>query len=205
MHRVIGLTASILVTASTVCFAVAIIAGAATVSYGSSLILAWAYVALVGTLAVEAGEDRKSAGQTGMAFGVLYAAFATSVYFIQLTTVAHGTASSELLISLSYRELGSLMFNLDLLAYGLMAMSTFFIGLSMNPNAKPDRVLRLLLLFHGAFAPVTLLLPILNVFGTMTDGAGAATGVLILFAWCLYFTPIGVLAIYHFRAREGDP
>jgi hypothetical protein len=152
-----------------------------------------------------ARDSERVAAQAGVAFGILYAGFVTSVYFVQLTTVLHQAASADILKLLSYQELGSLMFNLDLLGYGLMAISTLFIGLTVIGVRRVDHWLKLLLILHGVFAPMCILLPILNVFGAMPRASGEATGIAVLLFWCAYFTPVGILSIYHFRTRDGLP
>jgi len=137
-----------------------------------------------------------------VAFGVLYAGFVTTVYFVQLTTVLHQSTVPDVLKLLTYRELGSLMFNLDLLGYGLMSISTFFIGLTVIGSSRTDRWLRLLLLVHGVFAPMCVALPILDVFAAMPRASGDATGIAVLLFWCAYFTPLGALAIRHFASQR---
>jgi hypothetical protein len=134
----------------------------------------------------------------------MYAGFVTTVYFVQLTTVLHQNAAPEILKLLTYQELGSLMFNLDLLGYGLMSISTFFIGLTVIGSNRISRCLRLLLLVHGVFAPMCIAMPILNIFETMPRSSGDATGIAVLLFWCAYFTPVGILAVIQFaRSQRG--
>src|SRR5690606_25387496 len=153
----------------------------------------------------EAEPERASAAYAGIAFGAIYAVLIGAVYFIQLTTVRHGTAPEDILGVLSYETPGSLIFNLDLLGYGTLAISTFFAGLALRPRTRRDRALKVLLMLHGVFAPVSFALPILNVFGTMSAEDGADIGIMVLVGWCLYFLPIGVLAFLHFRAAGLGP
>ncbi len=200
MSRTIGIAASAALTAAIAVFAASMLMGSPTLSYVSSLLLSFAYVTLVGVLAGETGADRQAAALIGVAFASMYSSMVAVVYFIQLTTVAQASAAPAVLDALSYAELGSLMFNLDLLGYGLMSISTFFVGLAMRPENGRDRLLRILLLLHGVFAPACLLMPVLNVFGSMPKGSGTSIGILILTAWCVYFAPIGILSILHFRS-----
>jgi hypothetical protein len=69
--------------------------GSENASYVASLVLAWAYLVLAGSLAAAAATDRRVAAKAGTAFATLYAAFATSVYFVQLTTVLHQSAPPD--------------------------------------------------------------------------------------------------------------
>ena len=110
-------------------------------------------------------------------------------------------ASADILAVLSYAQHGCLMFDLDLFGYGMMAASTFFIGVGMIATSKADRILRLLLMLHGVFAPACILLPIFNVFGSMKGDSGDLVGVAVLLAWCVYFLPVAVLSFLHFRTQ----
>ena len=197
MNRTLGLISAVAVAAAIVAFAASMMAGQEYASYATSMVLSWAYLLLASSFSATASDDHRAAGQAGTAFATLYAGFVTTVYFVQLTTVLHRTGSVEILNLLAYQELGSLMFNLDLLGYGFMALSTLCIGLTI---ATPSRVgwwLKVLLIGHGAFAPVCVALPILNIFGTMPKGEGGSVGVTILTAWCAYFLPISILAFFY--------
>ena len=57
-----------------------------------------------------------------------------------------------------------------------------------------------MLLAHGAFAPVCLALPIIDVFGSMPRASGVGIGVAISFGWCAYFLPVALLAFVHLRS-----
>ena len=204
VNRTIGVVSSSLLTLAVALFAISMFIGAANLSYGSSLILSCAYVVVVAALSAESTADRKAAAYAGLAFATLYSAFATTVYFVQLTTVLHQTAAPEILNMLSYRELGSLMFNLDLLGYAFMSASTFFIGLTLWPGTGADRALKILLIVHGVFAPACVVLPISNIFGSMADASSANIGVAALIFWCAYFTPVGILLVYHFKKGGSE-
>lgn len=63
------------------------------------------------------------------------------------------------------------MFSYDLLGYALMALSTFFVGLTIEVKSKPDKCLKGLLLVHGIFFISCLVMPILGLFSTDMQGA----------------------------------
>jgi len=202
MNTAIGLIAASLLTGALALFAASMMLGAPPLSFASSLVISWAYVAFASAVAAEAPLDRQAAALAGIAFAAMYSGLNTVVYFVQLTTVAQASASAEIVQALSFNELGSLMFNLDLLGYGLMSISTLFVGLALQPANAGDRVLRLLLIVHAVFAPVCVLLPVLNVFGSMPRAGGNSFGILVLLSWCAYFAPIGVLSVRHFAIRR---
>lgn len=204
MNRFLGAFAGIVVAAATVAFAVSMLIGNPPLSWGTSLVLSWGYVVLASSFAAEASEARKAAAYSGLAFSVLYAGFVGVVYFVQLTTVLQGKVSADVLMVLSYAEHGSLMFDLDLFGYAMLAASTFFVGLSMVARSRPDRILQILLMLHGVFAPACVLLPIFDVFGSMNGAVGDSVGVAVLLFWCAYFLPVALLAFVHFRAEAAS-
>lgn len=203
MHISMGLVASITLAAVLALFALSMGIGQASLSYAASLGLSWAYVVLAASLLAETTPGGQSAGLAGLAFAAMYSGLVTVVYFVQLTTVARAAAAPDVLAALSYEQLGSLMFNLDLLGYALMSVSTFFVGLSMRPIGTSDRVLQVLLLVHGIFAPVCVLLPMLDVFGAMPREGGNAVGIMVLVGWCVYFAPIALLSVAHYYRRAA--
>ena len=94
-----------------------------------------------------------------------------------------------------------LLFNLDLLGYGIMALSTFFIGLTINVKNKTDKILKYLLLIHGVFFLGCFIMPMTGVFAN-TDGSNSMVGIIALEFWCLYFLPIGILSYIHFKNNK---
>ncbi|MBQ1407315.1 MAG: hypothetical protein IIY88_04180, partial [Eubacterium sp.] len=94
-----------------------------------------------------------------------------------------------------------LIFNYDLLGYGIMALSTFFTGLSMKAKNKTDKWLKALMMIHGVFYISCTFMPITGMFIKMTSGGDGIGGRLALVAWCVYFLPIGILSFLHYRKR----
>lgn len=66
----------------------------------------------------------------GFAFAVVYAVLILLVYFVQTTSVRLDNLNEQGIRILNFQR-GGLLFNYDLLGYGMMALSTFFIGLSI--------------------------------------------------------------------------
>ena len=102
---------------------------------------------------------------------------------------------------LDYRK-GGLLFNYDLLGYGMMALSTFFLGLSMEPDGKADKWLRALLLIHGVFFLSCFVMPMTGMFIGLANSDGGNGGTVALLLWCAYFLPVGVLSYLHFRKKR---
>jgi hypothetical protein len=200
MNRHLGIFSSLGTTLTTDMFAIGMLIGSNYLSYLVCMILAWFYLIFVCSLLPEISPDRRAFGYAGLAFAGLYSMQNGCVYFIQLTTVTYRSASPEIMEVISYETLGSMMFNLDLLGYGLMALSTFFIGIALVACTRTDRWLKTLLMIHGIFALSCILLPLLNVFSADSQG-GSLAGTIALLFWCLYATPLWVLGFIHFKKR----
>ena len=85
----------------------------------------------------------------------------------------------------------------------MMALSTFFIGLSVKAENKADKWLKYLLIIHGAFFPGCFIMPMTGVFTNMAGGSSGG-GYLALLIWCIYFMPIGILSFIHFGRNDKD-
>lgn len=204
MNKKLGLYSAVAVTATIILFAAAMLRGSNYISYFVSMLLSWEYILLICSFLTEITGERKALAYGSLAFACLYGVFINLVYFTQLTTVANQTASSDALQVLSFESLGSLMFNFDLYGYGMMAISTCLIGIAMKPANKTDQWLKALLIIHGIFAPASVLLPMLNVFNSGSGEGGDFIGTLVLFLWCAYFTPIGILSFMHFKLKVRE-
>jgi hypothetical protein len=136
-----------------------------------------------------------------MTFAAVYAVLIFIVYFAMLTTVRmNGSLSEEVLSIISFEHLGSLFFNYDLLGYGFMGLSTFFVGFTISPNGKSAKALQWLLWIHGVFFISCLLLPMLPLF-TPGMAGGEIGGTLALLVWCAYFLPVCILSRRYFKNR----
>ena len=124
------------------------------------------------------------------------------VYFAQLTTVNNEQLTEQAANLLEMGKCG-LIFNYDLLGYGIMALSTFFTGLSMKAKNKTDKWLKALMMIHGVFYFSCTFMPITGMFLKMTSGGDGIGGRLALVAWCVYFLPIGILSFLHYRKDES--
>lgn len=169
-------------------------------SYAVCIVLSFGYLALTCVFAVTAAPEKKASAYFGMALATVYAVFINLVYYSQLTTVLHETAGVDVLAAITYQP-GSWMFNLDLFGYGVMSLSTFFIGLSVNAGSRAEKWMRGLMLAAGVFALSSIAMPTLNLF---SDEGSDIFGILALEFWCLYFTPVMVLAAGYFKRCIKD-
>ena len=182
-------------------FAVCMLTGPIALCYGSSIAIAFGLMLMNSAFYRFSRPDAKAAAMCAVAFGAIYAFCNGMVYFVQLSTVRNTALTGVALQLLDYRTFG-MMFDLDMLGYCLMALSTVFAGLTIRVRDKGDRALKILLLVHGVFAPMCFIMPILGLFSGDMQGA-EWIGTAILEFWCAYFLPVGILSYRYFSRQES--
>ena len=200
MNRKIGMVSSLVTMLAVASFALCMLLNSLMGSYLASMFIAWGFLPMVCAFAARARDEARAAALTGVAFAAVYCVLIAVVYFTQLTAVRLSPLSEEALSILDYTRFG-LFFSLDLLGYAFMALSTFFLGLTINPTGRADRWLRGLLMVHGVFAVTCVVFPILGLFKPGMAG-GDLIGVLVLEFWCAYFLPVCALAYRFFKCAE---
>ena len=200
MNRILSRTGAVIVTVTVFLFAVCIIAGFPFGYYLVCMFLPIGYVMTAAGFQHESSENTRAAANIGMAFAVVYTVLVLLVYFAQTTTVRLEKLNEQAAEILDYRR-GGLLFNYDLLGYGMMALSTFFSGLSIRAENKTDLWLKRLMLIHGIFFISCFFMPMTGMFTGMADDEGSGGYIALLF-WCAYFLPIGVLAWKHFSTEK---
>lgn len=198
----IGFYSAATAALSTVIFAISMLVSNSLLSFGICMLLSWSYITLTCAFAAQVKQDKKAFAYAGMAFACVYAVFINLVYFTQLTTVNQQAASADILKILTF-EPGSWIFAFDIFGYGMMAVSTFFIGLTVKAESKADKWLKTLLMLHGIFAPVCVIFPMLNLFSSAGSvEQGSNMGVVALEGWCLFFIPTMIFAAKHFKDKN---
>jgi len=194
---------------SVAAFAIAMIFGLISgidvgfVYYFVCIFIAVGYIMFAAALIRTEGKPLMTVGLAGLAFAVVYAVLIFIVYYAMLTTVRmNGALGDETLSIISYEHLGSLFFNYDLLGYGFMGLSTFFVGFAIVPKNKGDKALRALLWIHGIFFLSCFIMPMFPVFTPDMSG-GSTIGMLVLLVWCAYFLPVCVLGWKYFKTKES--
>lgn len=200
MNRIIPRIGAAAVTITVFLFAVFIITGFPEGQYFVCSLLPMGYIMMSAGFRHESGDDRRIPADVGMIFAAVYAVLVLLVYFSQNTYVRLETLNEQASGILLFRP-GSLVFCYDLLGYGMMSLSTLFLGLSMKPCSKPDKWLRYLMMIHGAFFPGCFIMPMTGVFSGTSGPDGMGGNIALLF-WCVYFIPIGVLAFLHFSEKK---
>ena len=70
---------------------------------------------------------------------------------------------------------------------------------AIEEKKKSDKVLKWLMLIHGIFFIVCLIMPMTGILVQTADSDSSKGGVIALECWCVYFVPIGILSFTHFR------
>lgn len=198
MNRRIAVSSARINTAAVLSFALCMLFGFDEGSYFSSMFIALSFIPMVGGYAYFSDEKTTLAGNAAFAFAGIYTTVILLVYFAQLTTVRLTDLSPEVRSLLDFRQFG-LMFNFDLLGYAVMALSTFFAGLTIAGETKADCWLRWLLLIHGLFFISCITAPMLGLF---KPNGPKWIGTAVLEFWCAYFCPIGILSSVYFARRD---
>lgn len=198
MNRTIPKIGAAVVTITVFLFAVCMIIDFSFGSYLVCMFLPLGYIMMAVGFQYESCEERRVPANIGVAIAVIYAVLILLVYFAQTTSVRAEDLNEQAIRILDYQR-GGLLFNYDLLGYGMMALSTFFIGLSINPTSKADKWLKCLMMVHGVFFISCFIMPMTGVFTDMASEEAGNGGTIALLGWCAYFIPIGVLAYRHFQ------
>ena len=199
INRNIAKAGALIVACSVLLFAICMLIPFHFGSYFVCMLLAIGYVMMAAGFSCESDAAHQVAAKAGMAFAVIYATLVLLVYFAQITTVRLDTITDQAVRLLDYSR-GGLMFNYDLLGYGMMALSTFFLGLTIHGRNPVDQWLKRLMILHGIFFFGCFIMPMTGVFRSMAGGETSMGGVIALECWCAYFLPVGILAFAHFCA-----
>lgn len=203
MNKTIACVGSIIVTITVFLFALCMVIPFNFGSFFVCMFLAMGYVMMAVGFCHESDENHKVAANIGVVFATIYVVLILLVYFAQTTAVRLDSLDEQAIRILDF-ERGGLLFCYDLLGYGMMALSTFFIGLTINAKTKADKWLKYMMIIHGVFFFGCFIMPMTGVFSSMSDGEASKGGVIALEFWCAYFLPIGILSIVHFRKNDKN-
>ena len=201
MNRLISKIGAAIVTLTVFLFAMFMIVDFPFSSYLVCMFLPIGYIMMAAGFHHESAEEQRVSANIGMIFSAIYAVLIFLVYFAQTTTVGLEDINEQAIKILDYQR-GGLLFNYDLLGYGMMALSTFFIGLSIKAESKSDKWLKYLMMIHGVFFISCFIMPMTGVFTSMANGDNGSGGTIALLFWCAYFIPIGILSYKHFGKEK---
>ena len=109
--------------------------------------------------------NHKVAANTALVFAGVYAVLELLVYYAYTTAVRLDSSTNAALEIIGYGRFG-LFFSYNQLGYAVMALATFFIGLTIIANSRSDKWIKELLMVHGVFLRACFIIPILGLFHT---------------------------------------
>ena len=169
MNQLLAKIGAAIVTVTVFLFAVFILCSFNFGSYLVCMFLPIGYIMMSAGFHHESSEQTRVAATIGLVLSAVYAVLILLVYYAQTTTVRLEEMNDQAARVLDYQK-GGLLFNYDLLGYGMMALSTFFIGLSIRAETKPDRWLKWLMIIHGVFFLSCFFMPMTGMFTHMAEG-----------------------------------
>lgn len=161
MNRLISKIGAAIVTVTVFLFAVCLITDFSFGSYFVCMFLPIGYIMMSAGFHHESDEEHKVAANVGMIFSAVYAVLIFLVYFAQTTNVRLDDMNEQALKILDFKR-GGLIFSYDLLGYGMMSLSTFFIGLTIKVKSRADKWLKYLMMIHGAFFISCFIMPMME-------------------------------------------
>ena len=203
MNQRISKTGAALVTLTVFLFSIFMNVDFPVGSYLVCMFLPIGYIMMAAGFHYESAEEQRVSANVGLIFSAIYAGLVFLVYYAQTTSVRLEALNAQAIRILDFQR-GGLLFNYDLLGYGMMALSTFFIGLSIKPNSKSDKWLKYLMLLHGVFFISCFIMPMTGIFASMANGNNGNDSTIALLFWCAYFMPIGILSYRHFKYAEKE-
>lgn len=201
MNEKIAKIGSFVVIVSVIIFAICMLIPFDFGSYFICMLLPIGFLMMTAGFLIECENDKKVSGIVGIILAAVYIVLILLVYFAQTTVVQQGQLNDQAMQIINYKR-GGLIFCYDLLGYGMMALSTFFTGMTIIEKTKGDKVLKWLMMIHGIFFIGCFLIPMTGVFSNMSDNGSGIGGVVALEFWCAYFLPIGILSYRHFGKRK---
>ena len=141
MNRKIGMIGAVINWITVLAFAICMLIDFSFGSYFVCIFLSLSFIMMIASFENECKIENKVAGKIALALACIYSVLILIVYYTQCTTVINEQLSDNAIKILDYKYMG-LLFNIDLLGYAVMALSTFFIGLTINVKNKKDKILK---------------------------------------------------------------
>lgn len=164
------------------------------------------FITMIASLHSLVPPEKRLYTRLALAFASVYAAFCTTVYFLQLCVVrTNPLGLSTDVVRLIKMEPGAAGFAVDMLGYGFMCLAAAALVPTVTGTTVRDRWLRGLLIVKAVMGVPTIIFPAL--VGPATVGGDASTstyGALALAVWCVLFMPIAALFAARFRAMDKE-
>jgi hypothetical protein len=201
----LGFWSAVAVTLMLIAFPLSLIFDSLDMAYGSSFLLAPAFVTMMVSIHHYAAPEKKVWSQLGLSFAVIYAVMCSLTYYIQLTFIKNNylPIADEALAPFVFIP-GTPIFAQDMLGYVFFCLATLAAG-PVFSGGKLEAWIKWLFVFNGIlFAIPTLVLPALtmptNAAGT---GVGNQVGEYANIVWSFYAAiTAGLMAIVFRRLKS---
>ena len=175
------------------------------IAYGSSFLLAPAFVTMMVSIHHYAAPDKKVWSQLGLSFAIIYAVMCSLTYYVQLTFVKNNylPIADEAIAPFVFIP-GTPIFAQDMLGYVFFCLATLAAGFVFTGGKLEAWIKRLFVLNGVLFAVPTLILPALtmpvNAAGT---GVGNQVGDYANIVWSFYVAiATGLTAVVFKRLKS---
>jgi hypothetical protein len=200
----LGFWSAIAVTLMLIAFPLSLIFGSLNMSYGSSFLLAPAFVTMMVSIHHYASPEKKIWSQLGLSLAIIYAVMCSLTYYIQLTFIENNylPIANEAVLPFVFIP-GTPIFAQDMLGYVFFCLATLAAG-PVFTGGKLEAWIKWLFILNGVlFAIPTLTLPALtlptNASGT---GLGNQVGVYTNLVWSFYVAvATALVAVLFNRAK----
>jgi hypothetical protein len=198
--RKIGINSSIFLFLSVVIFGVSLLFNEADLlSYVSSIIIAPLYLLVLCSLYYNVQEDKVIWIHISIIFGIIYAVYCISNYYMQITFVrVNDIGMNKEFIDVFSFQPGSFLFAQDMLGYSFICVSTIFAAPAFA-NSNLEKSIKIGLLIHGFMFVIPLIFPAISFKG---DTSGDEIGIYANILWSLVFAPIAMLIFLYFLKNK---
>jgi hypothetical protein len=170
----------------------------AWLSFFVCIFLSWGYIICTIGNGLLCPRNRIVAAKAASFFAVIYSVFICITYFTQLSVVRYKVLSEDIVNAFDMGYPGSWLFVIDIVGYGIMALSTLFMGLSIEVGNKIDKILKVFSLIHGCFV-IVIFMPLTSLFLGAPGHSTINTGALGLAVWCIIFFPIPLFSMIRYK------
>jgi hypothetical protein len=194
MNKKVGMYASIITFLGALCFSINIplflLFYNNTFRIGnhlSCIFIALGFIAMICSYVAFIKDENKSVGLISLAFSIIY------VIVIVILSIINIGIIPDRYSNLS-NEIKDILYNLEILGYTFMAMSSFFIGIKLETKNKKELFLKLLLCFQIVFSIIW--------FISLVNFVYHENMLLLMFEiWCLYTVLICIFSFLYFKNK----
>ena len=201
----LGFWSAVLVTLMLMVFPLSLaFDGPLIIAYGSSFLLAPAFVTMMVSVHHYAAPEKKVWSQLGLAFAIIYAVMCSLTYYIQMTFIANNYLPiAEDSVAPFVFIPGTPIFAQDMLGYVFFCLATLAAGPVFTGGNLEVWIRRLFILNGLLFAVPTLILPALTMpTNTTGTGLGNQVGDYANMVWSSYVAVATALTAVLFK-RAG--